>query len=308
MENLTEEYDTIIILEDDLVVSPYFYKYAIKSNQFFSDDHCIGGVSLYAYDFNEFAQLPFYPLEDGYDNYFMQIASSWGQMWNRNQWRLFKDWYELNKDKDIKESDLVPINITLWPRSSWKKYFIKYLVQEGKYFVFPRISLTTNFSDPGMHQKAEKDRNYQVSMLYGEKKYNFSDFQTSSAVYDSFYEILPSKIKKYISSQEISDDFSMDLYGLKNKVFIFSEYVFTVKGVASSIRKYSLETLPLETNIFNTHSGNELISFCRTSDLKPGFSALNFALRSIRMTKTFYLKVYLRIIAFLLKKKILKSK
>jgi hypothetical protein len=45
----------------------------------------------------------------------------------------------------------IPAYLQQWGPESWKKHFIHYLVDTGKYFVFPRISLTTNFEDYGTH-------------------------------------------------------------------------------------------------------------------------------------------------------------
>ena len=85
--DLTEKYKTVIILEDDLLVSPEFYHYTLEAVNYYQNSLEIAGISLYAYDFNEYAETKFVPLEDGYDNYFIQTASSWGQVWTRQQWQ-----------------------------------------------------------------------------------------------------------------------------------------------------------------------------------------------------------------------------
>ena len=48
--NLTQEHDGIILLEDDLFVSPYFYVYAIQAMNFYSSDENIAGISLILID------------------------------------------------------------------------------------------------------------------------------------------------------------------------------------------------------------------------------------------------------------------
>ena len=35
----------------------------------------------------------FVPVMGEYDNYFLQCAQSWGQLWFRNQWNDFRRWY-----------------------------------------------------------------------------------------------------------------------------------------------------------------------------------------------------------------------
>jgi len=76
----TEKYGAIIVLEDDLIVSKLFYMYATAAVRYFCDDERIAGISLYSQRFNENANLPFEPLNVMRENYFMQIASSSGQL------------------------------------------------------------------------------------------------------------------------------------------------------------------------------------------------------------------------------------
>src|SRR4030043_1928352 len=44
--DLSQKYGSIIMLEDDLMVSPYFYDFAKKALEFYDGDDKIGGVSL----------------------------------------------------------------------------------------------------------------------------------------------------------------------------------------------------------------------------------------------------------------------
>src|SRR5689334_4123595 len=48
--DLTSDYNAIILLEDDLMVSPYFYEYAIKALEYYKDDKMLAGISLYNYE------------------------------------------------------------------------------------------------------------------------------------------------------------------------------------------------------------------------------------------------------------------
>ena len=91
--DLTAEFDAVIVLEDDLVVSPGFYSYAIQSAEYYEDDSRIAQLSLYSYEYAEVGVSRFMPVEDGNDVYFMQWASSWGQMWTTRQWKTFRSWY-----------------------------------------------------------------------------------------------------------------------------------------------------------------------------------------------------------------------
>jgi len=75
--NLAEQYGAVILLEDDLYVSPQFYQFSLQSLAFYDDDPLIKGISLYNHRANVHADnLPFIPVEDGNDVYFMQMPAS----------------------------------------------------------------------------------------------------------------------------------------------------------------------------------------------------------------------------------------
>ena len=103
--NLTNKYDKIIVLEDDLFVSPGFYKFAKDSISFFEKDDRIAGISLYKHEFNFIAQRPFVAINDGYDNFFIQMAQSWGQIWTKSKWELFYSWYLLFGNSNLASDD-----------------------------------------------------------------------------------------------------------------------------------------------------------------------------------------------------------
>ena len=86
--DLVDEYNSLIILEDDLYVSPEFYNYAHKAGNFFCNDERIAGIALFAPIYNEISLTLFNPVNDGFDNYFMQVPCSWGQLWTKNQWEI----------------------------------------------------------------------------------------------------------------------------------------------------------------------------------------------------------------------------
>ena len=75
--DLSERYGAITLLEDDLFISPEFYSFAVGALTAYRNEPRIAGISLYHYEVAESSQLPFRPLEDGNDLYFMQWPSSW---------------------------------------------------------------------------------------------------------------------------------------------------------------------------------------------------------------------------------------
>ena len=83
-----------MILEDDLYVSPDYYNYAMKALEKYGDHPKIAGISLNTKRELLESPYPFFPRHTGYDVYFQQFASSWGQVWNRRMWTDFKEWYD----------------------------------------------------------------------------------------------------------------------------------------------------------------------------------------------------------------------
>ena len=261
--DLTARYGSIILLEDDLFVSPYFYTYARQCMEFYASDSNIAGVSLYSHAYNETAYMGFRPFEDGSDVFFLQIASSWGQSWTRTQWQHFIEWYEKNKDRNFAGMGRIPENVLEWSESSWKKYFIAYMIESNKFFVYPRLSLSTNFSDPGIHHKIKQTR-LQVPLQFFPKVWNLKPFKDSLAVYDAFHEILPEKLKQ-LHSEFKEYDLEIDFYGQKNLAAIKKEYVLTTKPATDPVRTFGKELKPIELNVVCGIEGSH-ISLAKTEN------------------------------------------
>lgn len=245
--DLTEQYQSVIILEDDLIVSPAFYDYTCQALNYYQDQADISGISLYSYFYNEYAQVRFMPLDDGFDNYFLQSATSWGQAWTKKQWQDFQKWYKLNYKIPITEQDQVPDKVAGWSDNSWKKYFIKYMILNNKYFVIPRISLTSNYSEPGANIVRRQDQ-YQAYLLLKNKQFRFSDLSSSQAIYDAHYELEPRSLYKNLPWLA-KYDLEFDFYGTKNLTKVQAEYLITIRDSVNPIKSYPLELLPSELNV-----------------------------------------------------------
>ncbi|MDT8388641.1 MAG: glycosyltransferase [Thiogranum sp.] len=259
---MTRDYDGIVLLEDDIYVSPYFYSYMIQALSAYRDEPRIAGVALYSHRYNETARLPFEPVDDGYDVFFMQIACSWGQGWLRQQWSGFEHWYEKNHDLDLGADRSLPPDVRVWP-TSWKKYFIRYLVETGTYFAYPRLSLSTNFGDSGEHHAGGKL--YQVPLLYGETEYRLPALTDSIARYDAWCEIEPEVIRAGLPGLA-AEEFAVDLYGMKQEADVAEEHVLTRQPLTTSRMRFGLELKPHELNILENIAG-EVLLFGKTADL-----------------------------------------
>lgn len=248
LDKYFEEFDALIILEDDITVVPSFYYYSKACVRKFFDDTNIAGISLYSFSINYLNAQPFMPLQSDSDVYLMQCAQSWGQIWMRKQWFEFKTWYEKNSE-DFLVLPHLPLTICSWPKSSWLKYHTRYVIENDKYFVYPYISYSTNNGDAGTHVSVAESK-YQANLLYGLKNtFNLNP----TIVYDGFFENvnLPLPV----------DDVCVDFYGqkenrMKNRYWLSSDVLDY-----EIINSYALEMRPYEWNIINNREGKDLFLY-----------------------------------------------
>lgn len=245
--------DAIAVLEDDLYVSPQMYRYMKATVDFYSENDDVAGISLYKHEINLYAKHPFLEYYDGGDTFFIQYAQSWGQIWLRNQWKDFIEWYEADQWKRLTELD-VPSNVMNW-KNSWLKFHIMYCVAKNKYFVYPRVAYTTNFTDVGTHN-ATSTKNMHVRMSNDTStNWKFNTLDSTKAVYDVFFENINLKtINEYT-------DIVVDLYGTKQYPSD-AKYVLTRKNFPYEIKKsWALNFRPIEENIFMDLPGEELFLY-----------------------------------------------
>lgn len=248
--DLAEIYGSIILLEDDLYVSPYFFIYALRASQAYADVPRIAGISLYAHAYNETSKLTFVPYNDGYSNYFVQLASSWGQSWSDSQWKLFRQWYDKYHSTFVNGDDLLPPDVINWPETSWKKHFIRYMISEDKYFVYPRVSLTTNFMEPGTHHKTAFAL-LQVPLQNGSIRYNFSTIEESLSIYDAHCEpVAEILVRLSPSLSTFQHEFVVDLYGTKNIDSGSTAYVLSSRPCQAPILTWGCRLKPHESNLY----------------------------------------------------------
>lgn len=263
-----ETFDAIVVLEDDIVVSPNYFTYTYKAVNTYSLCPEIAGISLYSFCVNYQNGLPFIPLKDENDVYFMNCAMSWGEVWMRDSWNRFYNWYL--EHKEFTAEYYLPTRICRWNQKSWLKYHTRYCIEENKYFVHPYISLSSNFGDAGEHNNEGGYTAYQVELQQGIKEnFVFPEFGVNGVYYDGFFE--NKALYKHLGLGD--DDLCLDLQGewrnRLNKRYWLTTEVRNYKIVKS----FGLNYRPIELNVLLNNEGGQIFLYDTQSSENNPYSA-----------------------------------
>lgn len=252
--SLSKLFKGVIVLEDDLFVSPYFYHYAKSTVGKYGQDVHVGGIALYSNEMNGFAQLPFIPVHNGSDVFAKQTVCSWGEIWTESMWNDFISWYEL-WDKDFSQIDMYK-RIKEWERA-WSKYYYAYLISTDRYFIYPYEPLSTNFNDAGGEHGGKSTANVHVSLLQGKREYQLGDF-ASLVKYDVYSENIDIPTWLGINRSEID----VDLYA--SKEVYNNRYILTTSKLPySKIKGFALNMRPWELNVKYNLKGDDIVLYDR---------------------------------------------
>lgn len=248
--------DALIVFEDDTFPALDYYQYAKAATEFYIENNNIAGISLYAYCKNLNADAIFEPLQNENDAYFLQYAQSWGQVWFKNQWREFKEWYHRNFG-EIVYNENIPENLYLWGENSWLKYHIKYCIDMNKYFVYPYISHSTCFNDIGVHSNVDNTIIQVPLSQHVEKKYVFPEFSEQELKYNAFFENERLAEVFHINKNELL----VDLYGMRYGK-IKKRYLLSSKKLDYTIIKsWGNKLRPHELNIMYDIEGDSFFLY-----------------------------------------------
>lgn len=261
--DLSQRFGAVTILEDDLLLSPWFYKYAESALEFYQEDDRIGGISLYSHRMMESNSFyPFEPVCGDQGVYFIQYAVSWGQVWTARQWQLFRDWYAQNPVAD----NGVAHYLSRWPDDSWKKEFVRYLMQTDRYFVCPGVSYSTNFADAGAHFP-EDSSVFQVPLAMQKPRTEFRSFSPKEECYDPCFEPQLSWLQSLLPDLE-GLSIEVDLMGQKEPEHCRTEFMLTSRAVKKNTRSWGMRMRPLWQNLHFGVEGEDL-NLCRREDVLP---------------------------------------
>lgn len=249
-------FDSIVVLEDDIVVSPNYYTYTKQAVNKYYNIPGIAGISLYSIELNYQTRTPFVPIKDEHDAYFMNCAMSWGEVWMRDSWRKFYDWYLEHQDFPILLH--LPVQICEWSAKSWLKYHIRYCIEENEYFVHPYTSLASNYGDVGEHNDGSSKSLFQVSMQYGKKSgFILPDFDEKAVFYDGFFE----NKALYDVIGKSKEELCVDLNGMCHNNMHRRYWLTTEVKNYKVVRSFGLNYRPIEQNVLLNNAGETIFLY-----------------------------------------------
>lgn len=250
--------DGVLILEDDLTLSPYAMEY-IRSCEGVLRQENVKGLSLYRYTFREEDHFPFELIPNDEFIYYQQRSSSKGCYYSAQNLKEYLSW-----DGTLSDVDL-PKNVASWGDEVWEKSYYRYLIEEDAYLAFPRYSLSTDHGEIGVHMKKEINTYIHHTPLYLSNQFSSKSLEKTLNCYDAFYEVIAGNLE--IEGVK-TKDLSIDLYGTKPLDEIKTEFVITSKECSNPIKQWGRKLKPEVNNILLNQEG-EFYSLCKVSDCIP---------------------------------------
>jgi len=166
---VVNEYGKIIVLEDDLVTSPYFLKFMNEALDKYRDEQSVFSITGYSFSSD---------IEEIDETYFLKLTSSWSWATWKDKWNVFsyndevfKDCLEhkakFNYDESYNYTDMV--NDQLKGKiNSWAIYWYASVFLQKGLTLYPSKALVENigFDGSGTHCGKAKEVNKLYNKVY----------------------------------------------------------------------------------------------------------------------------------------------
>ena len=106
--DISNNYDFILIIEDDVVLSPFALEYVESVTPQAMGIASCASVSLYSFQYGDFIKHPFNRLGFPSDYILAMTGSSWGQVWWSSSWTKFRE-FANNDSLVFKDIDVPPL-------------------------------------------------------------------------------------------------------------------------------------------------------------------------------------------------------
>lgn len=279
--NLVADYDALVMLEEDLLVSPALLEHVVHVVSQAGEWEDVFQFALYTPAIHEFYELPFTPVPLESETWYARVPCSWGQCWTRRQWQNFRAWLQANPSCPTLEKIQHPA--AGWGPNSWKRHFFEYLLQKEGWVLYPRVSLTTNTGVPGVHFKKDA-RYFRVPLALSPQTSVIPSPAVSESRYDEWFEPLPDTLGLSIPDPAELD---VDLYGMKPAAALSKPRVLTRRTCAGNPSGFRDDLAPLELNVrleLTAPSGDAHLRIVPRAEIDPNLAPSDFFLRHMSPT------------------------
>jgi len=191
---IVNEYEKIIVLEDDLVTSPYFLKFMNESLEMYKDNLEVASIHGYIY-----------PIDNLPNTFFIKGADCWGWSTWKRAWRIFepdgkKLLVELKDKKLEKEADFnnssqytqMLINQINGNNNSWAVRWYMSAFLKNMLTLYSGKSYVQNIGNDSSGTHCEYTNQYKVDLLtnYSLKKINVIEDKISRSKMEIFFNSL----------------------------------------------------------------------------------------------------------------------
>jgi hypothetical protein len=226
--DMLSELDSGIFLEDDLIVTPAALSFAMQATPIGRKQGRVAALSLYSFHLNEFAR-DWLPRQDVCgDVFYAQTSSSWGQVWWRDKWEMFRSW--MSEGGSARVSDIrMPGPIKKWPDTSWKKLHNAFLAEANLFSMIPKSSVVFNCGAKGMNHTGQVNIAYSDVRVFHDARPDIRELDDAFQL-DSFLELYhcPCAGQHRIGGISL-DQIEFDIFGQKMKSDVRRPFVLTAK-------------------------------------------------------------------------------
>jgi hypothetical protein len=211
------QYGKTIVLEDDIVTSPFFLKFMNDALDFYQSESKVWSISGYNYPISN-EGLPSY--------YFLRSTSSWGWATWKDRWGYFEK-IPQNLMNIFSKEDIFHFNINgsinLWGQiidnyndkiDTWAIFWYAVVFQNNGLVLYPAQSFVENIGFDGSGEHCGKNSSFSHDFLTRESLFSFSEIKLEEN------KLALKRVIKYFKKQKSI------LTRIRNKVRVLTEKYF----------------------------------------------------------------------------------
>ncbi|CAN6443424.1 unnamed protein product [Victoria cruziana] len=259
------------VVEDDLELSPVYYRYLKKLiTTYYYDklnfDPSIYGASLQRPRFVAGKHGNKLQLDDDTHIFLYQIVGTWGQLLFPKPWKEFRLWYDTHKVKNI-QPILMGMVTTGWYKRMgeriWTPWFIKFIHARGYYNIYTNLlqerALSVSHREAGVNygRKVGPDSQLINSNSLDMDLWSMQPLSSLKRFDFCFREVIPGRIVKTL------DELDPLLHSLQRDKTVIIVSLYRVSEASSRNLLCHFEGLGIRNYLILGHSGEFLYDLAR---------------------------------------------